>query len=461
VRRLVLVIGVVGLVVASVAVVQFFDRTRQYRRLISEGELAVQAGRHYAAVEAFTGALAWRPDSMVAFYRPGESYRALRRDGEAIRDLREAVRLAPDAPQPLVALGELYDLRNEPAEAAEMYAQAASRLGDEDPGVLYKLALARYRAGAPATAIAPLERILSRNDSVAEAHYLLGLVYRDTQNLEGAAAALEQAVNIAPSMTAAREELADLYRHLGRRVDEMRELQALASQDPREARRVAIALAEARGGQTDGALGTLNDSLTRAPNDSRVQLAIARVHLARAERAADPVSVTRALAALEQALGGTARRSEGLALYGRALYLAGDLEESERILRQAVATSPVALEAFAYLADASERLAKPLMARDALINLDVLEGSTAPPDDRLRRARRIGILSLEGDDAPTAVRYLQQVVGGDRPDADALGLLARAQWLVGDAEEAKATLAAGLAIAPDHPDLLLLGRTIR
>jgi tetratricopeptide (TPR) repeat protein len=360
-----------------------------------------------------------------------------------------------------VALGELYHARDDPAEAAEWYAQAATRLGDEDPSLLYRLALARYRAGAPATAVAPLERILARNDSPAEAHYLLGVVYRDTQNLEGAVAALEQAVAIAPSLTPAREELADLYRTLGRHVDEMRELQALASQDPREDRRLAIALAEARSGQFDGALGTLSDSLTRAPNDSRVHLAIGRVHLARAERAVDPVSVARALAALETALGGTAGRSEGLALYGRALFLAGDLEESERILREAVATSPVDIEAFAYLADTTERLSRPLMARDALINLDVLEGNTARPLDRLRRARRIGILSLEGDDAPTAIRYLQQVVGGDQPDADALGLLARAQWLVGDTDEAKATLAAGLAIAPNHPDLLLLGRTIR
>ena len=67
-------------------------------------------------------------------------------------------------------------------------------------------------------------------------------------------------------------------------------------------------------------------------------------------------AMQRASTSLERALGGTARRSEGLALYGRALYLSGNYSEAERILRDAVATSPVDLEAFAFLADAAERL---------------------------------------------------------------------------------------------------------
>ena len=90
---------------------------------------------------------------------------------------------------------------------------------------------------------------------------------------------------------------------------------------------------------------------------------------------------------LERALGGTARRSEGLALYGRALYLSGDAAGAERLLREAVATSPVDLEAFAFLADAAERLRHPLIARDALVQLDALQGDTADHATRLTRGR--------------------------------------------------------------------------
>lgn len=460
-RKLLAVVGLIGTVAAGVFVVQRLDQGRQYRELLAEGEAALEAGSHYSAIEKYTAALAWRPDSMVAFLKRGSAYRALRRDDEAVRDLREAARLAPSAHQPLVALGELYDQRGDPAQAASWYAKAAAQLRDEDAAVLYALAMALYRSGSPAAAVQPLERAVARSDSLAEAHYLLGLVYRDTQNTEAAVAALEQALAIAPALVPAREELADLYRVLGRSVDEMRQLQALAALDQQVERTVAIALAEARGGQLDSAAGTLTDAARRAPNDSRVMLALGRVYIMRAEQTRDPVSVQRALDVLEAALGGTARRSEGLALYGRALYLAGDLQQAERILREAIATSPVATPAYGYLADAAERLLHYREARDALINLDVLEGSLASPDTRLVRLRRIGLLSLHGEDARTARRYLDQAVTLDADHVPTLGLLARAQWMLGDADTARATLARGLALDPTNGDLRLLSRTIR
>ena len=68
------------------------------------------------------------------------------------------------------------------------------------------------------------------------AHYLLALVLRDVQNQDGAIAALEEAVRLSPTLTPAREELADLYRERGRPVDELLQLQALSTGDPDPAR---------------------------------------------------------------------------------------------------------------------------------------------------------------------------------------------------------------------------------
>ena len=113
-KRVAVGLGLAVLVVLGALLVQQFDRERQYRQLLSRGEEALRQANHYAAIEAFTSALAWRPDSMVAFLRRGAAYGALRRDDEAVRDLREAVRLAPNAPQPLVALGDLYEQRGDP-----------------------------------------------------------------------------------------------------------------------------------------------------------------------------------------------------------------------------------------------------------------------------------------------------------------------------------------------------------
>ncbi|MFI5177205.1 MAG: tetratricopeptide repeat protein [Vicinamibacterales bacterium] len=457
------IVGFVALAVAvagGAIVVQRIDRERQYRRLLAEGEQALLAGNPYAAIEDFSGAIALRPDAMAAYYRRGEAYHADHHDDWAIRDLREASRLAPDAAQPLVALGEVYDAKDEPIEAARWYGDAVDRLKDETPAVLYALALARYRAGSPAAAIDPLKRAIERNDSVAQTYYLLGLVYRDTNKPDAAIEALEQATRIAPTLPQAREELADIYRAQGRFADEMVQLQDLAALDENPDRHVAIALAAARRGQFDAALTALADA-DAGPGDARLELVRGRIYLARAERTLDLQWARRALEPLEKALAATAHRSEGLALFGRALFLAGDYAGAERILREAVSSSPVDREAFAFLADASERLGQVLDARDALVNLDALEGDTTPATARGARARRIGVLSVRGGDANAAARYLDQAVDAGDSDVSTLGLLADAYWRAGNAEAAKTTLAAALAREPQNATLLRLSRTIK
>jgi Flp pilus assembly protein TadD len=241
----------------------------------------------------------------------------------------------------------------------------------------------------------------------------------------------------------------------------MAQLQALAALDGHMGRRLAVALADARNGRYETALSALPETPAQGPDDSLIQLARGRIYLARAERASDLVAARLALAALEKALAGTARRSEGLALFGRAMYRTGDLAGAERILREAVATSPVDIEAYAFLADAAERLSHPRDARDALVTLDALEGDTASREARAARARRLGMLSLEAQDAPAAARFLKDAVGGGQDDAATLGLLARASVRAGDLPGARSAITRALSMAPEDPDLLRLARTIK
>jgi len=459
-RALILTAVVVAVSAAAVLVVQI-EREHQYRELLSSGEQALRDGNGYLAIELFSGALALRPDSVVAYYRRGEAYRALRHFDEAISDWTDARRLAPDAPEPLVALGELYDQRNQPAMAAERYADAADLLKDEDPGLLYALGLARYRAGSTAAALAPLQLAVARNDTMAEAHYLLGLVYQDVGDTDRAIASLERAIDIMPRLTAAREELVGLYRVTGRTADEFLQLQSLALLEPQTDRQIAIALAQARRGDFAIALSTLRDAGAVASADSRVDLAIGRVYLMQAERTRDPAAARQARVALEAALGGTARRSEGLALLGRAEYLAGEYETAERVLKEAVATTPADLQAFDFLADAAERLAHYLVARDALLNLDLLEANTVPADRRTARLRRLGALSLAGGDHEAAVRFLSRAVDAGRSDASTLALYAGALWESNRRQDAEAILARAESADPEHADVLRWAAIIR
>jgi tetratricopeptide (TPR) repeat protein len=429
VRKTALLTAVVVLAAAGLLVLQRLNQEQHYRLLLDQGEQALRRGRPYAAIEAFSGALALRPASMVAFYRRGEAYAAQDQNDRAVRDLQEARRLAPDAVEPLEALGRLYERRGRYAEAADWLAQAADRLKDADPNLLYELALARYRAGFPAAARGPLQRAIARNDGMAEAHYLLGLVYRDAQQPDDAIASLERAVKLAPAMLSARDELADLYRERGRAADETDELTALASLDDRTGRQIALAMALLRARRYDDALDVLQRPSVAAvaSSDPRVAIALGRIYVDRAERLHEPTAIPLALSSLASVANGTPRRSEALALFGRALYLSGDIPGAERALREAAATPPIDPEAFAFLADAAERQSHPDVARDALISLDVLEGDLASPDTRAHRARRIGTLALAADDTGTAREFLTMAIELGETDAETQGLLERVQ----------------------------------
>src|SRR5690606_19026466 len=137
-------------------------------------------------------------------------------------------------------------------------------------------------------------------------------------------------------LTAARHELAAIYREQNRSADEIQQLRSLATADAQHGRHIALAMAYLRAGNYDQALESLQTAESLSPGHSRVALALGRVHLARAEITRDAAVVAEALEALERALGGTAPRSEGLALYGRALHLSGDLVAAERMLQEAV-----------------------------------------------------------------------------------------------------------------------------
>ena len=458
------VAGLIGLAVASALAVQQLNRGEQFRVLMADGDAALAAGNTYAAIEAYSGAMALRPDSMASHLRRGQAWEAQRRQDEAIRDYVEAARLQAGAADPLLALAKLYEARGDVAHAAEWYGRAAE-VDPQNRALLYRLAMARYRAGRSASAIDPLRKALALDAGFDEAHYLLGVVLRDAQDVAGATTALERAIQANPNLIAAREELADVYRAQGRYADELTQLAALATADPKPSRAVAIALAEARQGRFDAALATLKAARDKDPANSLAGTAIGRVHLMRAEATSDPsrrsAAAQLALPVLEAALGGDVRRSEGLALYGRALFFSGDAAAAERLLEEAVATSPFDRSAFLYLADAAETLRHYATARDALARFDALEGDAAPAGVRADRARRLGGLTLSAGDPSAALPYLERARQAGVTDPAMLGWLADAYWRTGNLVKAREALDQALALSPRDPALRRLRQTIR
>lgn len=351
---------------ASLAFLWFDARQqREYRRLLAAGDEAVSKGQTLEAIEAFSGALTLKPDSMIARLVRGETYRQRGEFASAVRDLTEAAALDPSAPRPLELLGDAHAAMGQPATAVSDY-ERSLRLDESAPRVVYKLGLAHYRTGDIPRAIEALRKAVSLDEKMPQAHYLLGLCLRDRRPRELAERALLKAVDLEPTFAAAREELVTLYTDSGRHRQAIEQLEALSALEPaRPERLVSVGLAYARLGRRDAAVLTLGRAADRHPNSTIVFTALGRVWLEAAERDDDRVALNKAIEALGPVAEQSNATSEALTMYGRALFLSGSTTNAERVLRRATEQFPVEPTAFTYLASAARRLGHAALAEEA------------------------------------------------------------------------------------------------
>src|SRR2546428_4852727 len=313
-------------------------RQRDYRALLARGDAALRDEQTLGAIEAYSGAIALRPDSMLAHLRLGETYQRRGDVEEAAREFRRAAGLDPSAIRPVEELGAAEYQRQRYGPAIEAY-QRSVQLDDRSARVSYKLALARYRDGQLDAALASLGQAVRLDNRMADAYYLQGICLRQKRRVPDAVKALETAVSLSPALIPAREELADLYRGLGRRQDELEQLQVLAGLDREHVeRQVAIGLAHARAGHGDLAVVMLGNALERAPRQPLIYSALGQVWLDLAPTRSDPLP--KALQAPQRVAPGAMAANEHLTLYGRALLQDGNAEAAERALEQATVRPP-------------------------------------------------------------------------------------------------------------------------
>ena len=166
-RLLVVSVGLAALMVGVVLAWSAVRQEREFQRLIAAGDAAFAQDQTYGAIEAFSGALVLKRDSMLAHLRRGDTYRRRGELTAALRDLREAVALDPSAPRPIELLGDVNAAMGRYERASEHY-QAFIVLDDRSPRVLYKLALAYYRNRQVEEAIEPLGDAVALDGRFAE-----------------------------------------------------------------------------------------------------------------------------------------------------------------------------------------------------------------------------------------------------------------------------------------------------
>ena len=417
--------GITGAILLSGAVFAWsaVRQEREFRRLIGAGEAAIARDQTYEAIEAFSGALALKNDSMLAYLKRGDSYRRRGELSAALRDLREASALDPAATRPLELLGDVNVAMGRYERAAEVYRRYLA-LDDRAPHVLYKLALALYRNGQSQAALEPARRAVALDDRLAEAHYLLAMCLEDQKHDDEAVRSFTRALEINPALGAAREELAGLQLAHGRTREGIQQLEALAALEPSQPQRlVDVGLAYARVGRTDAAITALGRAAERYPEVDGVYIALGQVWLETAEAHNDRVALIKSLEALQPVASRPDATSDTLTLYGHALFLSGTMDEAERTLEQATSRFPANPVAFLYLSAAAERRGHVTAAREAL-------------------AKHLGLV-------------------GDHPtDPALLALRADVQFRLGQVEAARASIVEGLALDQRNAALLQLRRKI-
>jgi tetratricopeptide (TPR) repeat protein len=362
---------------------------REYRRLIAVGDAALARDQTFVAIEAYSGAAAIQPNSMLAYLKRGDTYR---RQGEltsALRDLRQASRLDPMSTRTLELLGDVNVALGRLEQGTQDYARFVS-LDDRSPRVLYKLALTHYKRRQPGASIEPLRQAVAMEERFSEAHHLLGLCLRERKRTDEAVGALRRAVDVNPAFTAARADLATLYGELGRNRESLEQLEALAAIEPSRAERlVAVALAYSRLGRTDAAITTLARAAERHPDDPAVFNGVGRVWLESAESRGDRVALSKALEAFQASAASGTPTSEALALHGRALFLSGDTDAGLRALTEATTTLPVDPSAFVWLSAAAQRRGNADVARLALASYASLVPEESPGTTAARVAESL------------------------------------------------------------------------
>ena len=458
-RRTILAGTVVAIAgIAGALAVGALKNQRDFDRLIVEGDAAVLADRPFQANEAYSGAIALNPDSMLAHYKRGAVYQSLNELENALRDFRRAAEIDPSSLRAIESLGDVNAALGRHERAIENY-KTFTDLDDGNTRVLYKLGLARYRAGRAQEAVAPLKQALTIDPVMGEAHYVLGLVQRDLDQMPAARKSLEEAARRSPaSQTSAREALADAYLQDGDYNRAINQLEALAALEPaRSDRMVAVGLAQARAGRDDAAVITLGRAVERFPDAPHVYAALGHVWLTQAQQRGDRVALNKAIEALQHAAGRSDTTSDTYAELGRAFILAGDRPAAERALRQAVAKLPVPPDAYLQLADVTGRDGRIQDARDALLRYATLIGDEKPLGTV---ATQIADYSVRLGEPTLAVRWFDRAIDEAGPSSTLSAKLADAAFRAGDVARANQVVDEALASEPENRPLQQLKRRI-
>ena len=351
-------------------------RERDYRALLARGDAALRDDQTFGAIEAYSGAMALRPDSMLAHLRRGETYQRRGELDAAARDFRTAAALDPTATRPLEAWATSSTSCSGSSAPPNLRERPDARrpLGP----VSYKLALARYRAGDIDGAPRRRAERPRADDRLAEAYYLLGLCLRERRRNAEAKQAFEKAVALSPG----------LHCRAGRAGRPLRRARAAAPTSSTSCRSSPASTASTSSGRSRSAWrrrarATPSRPCSRLATRSNAR-PISRSSTARSVRSGSTrpgaqrprLSTSRSKRSSASAPARSDERRRSPCMAGRSCSTGRSIAPSRR-LEQATTRFPVDPSAFLFYATAAERQNHLDAARQALIDYSALVADDA------------------------------------------------------------------------------------
>ena len=290
-------------------------------------------GRLDEAEAALSRALEYHPDRFVLYARLARMRRARGdREGE-IQLYREVLVEYPDHYGTLISLGEAQIAHKDYEGAMETHARILE-LYPDDPEVLRRLASLEFGAGRYEEAAERLRRATQLYPQHPEFAYSLGQVLRALSDQEAAIRAFGQVGRGHPLYLEARLQIAILHEEEGRSQEALEELEALRALRPDAGLDFHVATLRARVGDFDGSVALLNELLEKNPEDEQLLYQLGVIYGNQGE-------MDQSLVYMEKVLEVNPQNAGALNYVGYTWAERGqNLDEAERMIRQAVRLSP-------------------------------------------------------------------------------------------------------------------------
>lgn len=320
---------------------------------------------------------------------------------------RRALRDDPDRVDALHVLGVIAQNRCSPDEAIE-HLKRARELAPEHALVATHLAAALGAAGRDDEALVHARAAVAMDPHLGDAHYNLGVLFRQREQFTEAADAFHQAIDVDPRNPPAHYNLANALRDLDHRQEAIEHYHRAIELRPKYVKALLnLGIMQLQMGDVDGAIDSFERAVNAEPGVGRSHYRLGTAHAAAgdAEKAAE---------CFRQAITLESGQAEWQLAYAQSSQQQGELDKAIAGYRQAVDLDPENLGATVALAGLLHAVGHYGEA------VEVYRRSAAIDPDSLEILNSLGVSLLELKDYDAAAECFRQVLQQKSGDLTAL-----------------------------------------